>query len=197
MIIEGLPLFIIEFSIGQRFRKTAIMAWKEVHPALFGIGISCLVVSFMLCIYYVIVLSWCVYYFFMSFQTNLPWSKKNCINYQPYSKLENEVNRLSKMNLSDPLVKANHTYFTTLKNSFPDCCVIDAPMWYFYHRTLQVSSNIEDAGVGLNAKLTICLVVAWLVTYLCVVKGIQSSGKVHKIEMNEFIYNYFPYPFYI
>ena len=178
MIIEGLPLFIIEFSIGQRFRKTAIMAWKEVHPALFGIGISCLVVSFMLCIYYVIVLSWCVYYFYMSFQSNLPWAKKNCINYEPYLKLENEVKRLSKMNLSDPLVKANHTYFTTLKNNFPDCCVIDAPMWYFYHRTLQVSSNIEDAGVGLNAKLTICLVVAWLVTYLCVVKGIQSSGKV-------------------
>lgn len=182
MIIEGLPLFIIEFSIGQRFRKTAIMAWKEVHPALFGIGISCLVVSFMLCVYYVIVLSWCVYYFFMSFQTNLPWAKKNCINYEPYLKLENEVTRLSNMNSS--LVEANLTYLKTMKSNFPDCCVLDAPMWYFYHRTLQISSNIDDAGVGLNTKLTICLVVAWIVTYLCVVKGIQSSGKVRRLNLS-------------
>ena len=64
MVIEGLPLFMIEFAIGQRFRKTAILAWKEIHPALFGVGLSCLAVSFMLCVYYVIVLSWCVYYFF-------------------------------------------------------------------------------------------------------------------------------------
>ena len=178
MIIEGIPLFMIEFAIGQRFRKTAILAWKEIHPALFGIGISCLAVSFMLCIYYVIVLSWCVYYFFMSFQEVLPWSKEKCVNYKPYQNLLQEIARVSKMNTTLPEVAANLTKLNDMKSKFPDCCVRDPPMWYFYHRTLQISSNIDDAGVGLNAKLTICLVIAWIVTYLCVVKGIKSSGKV-------------------
>ena len=178
MVIEGLPLFMIEFSIGQRFRKTAILAWKEIHPALFGIGISCLAVSFMLCVYYVIVLSWCVYYFFMSFQKTLPWNKKNCINYKPYENLLGEIARVEKMNQTLPEVVANLTRLNEIKNKFPDCCVRDAPMWYFYHRTLQVSTSIDDAGVGLNAKLTICLIIAWIVTYMCVVKGIKSSGKV-------------------
>eukprot|EP00795_Rhopilema_esculentum_P000985 gene985-10758_t len=178
MVIEGIPLFMIEFAIGQRLRKTALLAWKEIHPAFFGIGLSCLAVSFMLCIYYVIVLSWCVYYFFMSFQKSLPWDKKNCVNYKPYQSLKNQISVLEKMNKSLPDVSQNLTSLKLMLNSFPDCCVKDAPMWYFYHRTLQVSSNIEDAGVGLNSKLVVCLVVAWVVTYLCVVKGIQSSGKV-------------------
>ena len=178
MVIEGLPLFMIEFAIGQRFRKTAILAWKEIHPALFGIGLSCLAVSFMLCIYYVIVLSWCVYYFFMSFQTNLPWDKKNCINYKPYQNLLQRIKELTLMNQSLPEVTANLTKLNEMKNKFPDCCVKDAPMWYFYHKTLQVSTSIDDPGIGLNTKLTICLIVAWVLTYLCVVKGIKSSGKV-------------------
>ena len=175
MVIEGLPLFMIEFAIGQRFRKTAILAWKEIHPALFGVGLSCLAVSFMLCVYYIIVLSWCVYYFFMSFQTSLPWSQKNCVNYQPY---QNLLQKISSLNKSLPGAAATLTKLNEMKNKFPDCCVRDAPMWYFYHRTLQVSTSIDDAGVGLNAKLVVCLVVAWVVTYMCVVKGIKSSGKV-------------------
>lgn len=184
MVIEGLPLFMIEFAIGQRFRKTAILAWKEINPAFFGIGISCIAVSFMLCIYYVIVLSWCVYYFFMSFQNNLPWDKKNCINYKPYQKLLQEISKYDKMNQTFPWVVSNLTKLNAMKNAFPDCCVKDAPLWYFYHKTLQVSTSIDDSGVGLNTKLTICLIVAWIVTYLCVVKGIQSSGKVRRTYCN-------------
>ncbi len=180
MVIEGLPLFFIEFAIGQRFRKTAVLAWKEIHPALFGIGISCIVVSLVLCIYYVIVLSWCVYYFFMSFTSNLPWDIKNCINYAPYKKLTDQIAFLKKENKTENITDLAR--LVTMEKGFPDCCVRDAPMWYFYHRTLQISSNIDDAGVGINTKLTICLIVAWIVTYLCVVKGIQSSGKVfHEI----------------
>ena len=191
MVIEGIPLFMIEFAIGQRLRKTALLAWKEIHPALFGIGLSCLAVSFMLCIYYVIVLSWCVYYFFMSFQKSLPWDKKNCVNYKPYQSLKNQISVLEKMNKSLPDVSQNLTSLKSMLNSFPDCCVKDAPMWYFYHRTLQVSSNIEDAGVGLNSKLVVCLVVAWVVTYLCVVKGIQSSGKVCSLVTYTVMFRFF------
>ncbi len=178
MIIEGLPLFFIEFAIGQKFRKTAILAWKEIHPALFGIGISCLVVSLILCIYYVIVLAWCVNYLYMSFTSNLPWDVKNCPNYPPYQKLQATINAMTAANYSDAGNISKLASLRALNESFPDCCVRDAPLWYFYHRTLQVSPSIDSAGVGMNTKLTLCLIVAWVVTYLCVVKGIKSSGKV-------------------
>ena len=63
MIIEGLPLFFIEFAIGQRFRTAALSGWGRVSPALRGLGWSCIVVSCFLCVYYIVVLAWCIYYF--------------------------------------------------------------------------------------------------------------------------------------
>ena len=78
MVIEGIPLFYIEFAVGQRFRRSAIGCWKKMHPALMGVGISCVVISMLLCIYYISVIAWCFYYFFVSFTSKLPWRLENC-----------------------------------------------------------------------------------------------------------------------
>ena len=78
MVIEGLPLFYIEFAIGQRFQRSAIGCFKKIHPALTGIGISCIVISVLLCIYYVAVISWCFYYLFISLTSSLPFQMSNC-----------------------------------------------------------------------------------------------------------------------
>ena len=78
MVIEGIPLFYLEFAVGQRFRRSAVGCWKKIHPALMGIGVSCIVVSFLLCIYYIAVLAWCFYYLFVSLTSKLPWRLENC-----------------------------------------------------------------------------------------------------------------------
>lgn len=171
MIIEGLPLFFIEFVVGQRFRTSSVGAWSRISPALRGLGWSCICVSIFLCIYYVVVLAWCIYYFFMSLNSELPWSIDNaCINNKQYQQvLENLKNAASNSSIN----------WVQVKENFPDCCVKDPAQWYFYQKVLRVSSNIDDTGVGLNANLIGCLILAWIITYLCVVKGIKSSGKVH------------------
>ena len=176
MVIEGLPLFFLELSIGQRMRKSAIKCWQDVHPALFGIGVACLMVSLMLCLYYVVVIAWCCYYFFISFAEVLPWKHdKLCINFAKYQQLKTAfqtcVDNSTCSNTTLAVLKANVDNFT-------DCCVRDPPQYYFYHHALQISTSIEDAGIGMNGKLVGCLVFAWVITYLCVVKGIKSSGKV-------------------
>ena len=178
MVIEGLPLFFLEMGIGQRFRKCAILSWKEIHPVFFGLGVGMLMVSIMLCLYYVVVIAWCCYYFFISFTSQLPWQRQLlCKNWEPYSYLKDQLDACTK--------NTTHCYNTTryymLKNNvsnFPDCCVRDAPQYYFYHHTLQISPAIDDLGIGINGKLAGCLVFAWVITYLCIVKGIKSSGKV-------------------
>lgn len=78
MIIEGIPLFFIEFAVGQRFRRSAVGCWTKIHPALMGIGISCMVISAMLCIYYIAVIAWSFFYLFSSFTSQLPWRIENC-----------------------------------------------------------------------------------------------------------------------
>lgn len=179
MLIEGLPLFFLELSIGQRMRKSAIRCWQDVHPALFGIGVSCLMVSLMLCLYYVVVIAWCCYYFFISFTSTLPWEHdKLCTNYNEFAKIKKTLDSLCSA--SNKTCKATPQYqaVNASYHNFPDCCVRDPPQYYFYHHAMQISKNIEDAGVGMNGKLAGCLVFAWVITYLCVVKGIKSSGKV-------------------
>lgn len=181
MVIEGLPLFFLELSIGQRMRKSAIRCWQDVHPALFGIGVACLMVSLMLCLYYVVVIAWCCYYFFISFTKLLPWEHdKLCNDYAKYTQLKKTVDACASNSsncLNTTLASLQYQY-----DNFPDCCVRDPPQYYFYHHALQISTGIDDAGIGMNGKLVGCLVFAWVITYLCVVKGIKSSGKVRFVN---------------
>ena len=195
MLIEGLPLFFLELSIGQRMRKSAINCWRDVHPALFGIGVACMMVSLMLCLYYVVVIAWCCYYFFISFTSTLPWEAESlCPKYAIYKGIKDALLQCEK----DTSCKNSTRYFNLKSNesNFPDCCVRDPPQYYFYYHALQISSSIEDPGVGINGKLAGCLVFAWIVTYLCVVKGIQSSGKVTTSPCYAVSFSYFTRDFF-
>ena len=69
--IEGLPLFFLELSIVERMQRSAINCWRDVHHALVGTGVTCLMVSLMLCLYYVVVIAWCCYYFLTSFKVTI------------------------------------------------------------------------------------------------------------------------------
>lgn len=49
--------------------------------------------------------------------------------------------------------------------------------YYWYNTALEASSDIAVAGV-FNWRMLLCLMAAWVIIYLCLFKGIQSSGKV-------------------
>lgn len=38
LVLEGMPLLLLEFAIGQRLRKGSVGVWKAIHPNLKGIG---------------------------------------------------------------------------------------------------------------------------------------------------------------
>ena len=61
-------------------------------------------------------------------------------------------------------------------DKFPDCCVRDPPQYFWYTTALQATTVIHEAG-DMNWKLFGCLVMAWVVVYICVLKGVKSSGK--------------------
>lgn len=75
LVLEGIPLFLIEIGMGQRMRLGALGVWNTVHPWLGGIGIASCVVTFFVALYYNVIITWCFYYFFNSFQSPLPWSE--------------------------------------------------------------------------------------------------------------------------
>ncbi|XP_006633611.1 sodium-dependent neutral amino acid transporter B(0)AT2 isoform X1 [Lepisosteus oculatus] len=71
-----------------------------------------------------------------------------------------------------PLVKNNTNTFVE-----PECEKSSATTFYWYREALDISDSISESG-GLNWKMTVCLLAAWAMVCLAMIKGIQSSGKV-------------------
>ncbi|KAI3371011.1 hypothetical protein L3Q82_023661 [Scortum barcoo] len=71
-----------------------------------------------------------------------------------------------------PLVKNKTSTYVV-----PECEKSSATTYYWYREALNISNSISEGG-GLNWKMTVCLLVAWSMVCLAMIKGIQSSGKV-------------------
>ncbi|XP_041113130.1 sodium-dependent neutral amino acid transporter B(0)AT2-like [Polyodon spathula] len=71
-----------------------------------------------------------------------------------------------------PLVKNKTTAFVE-----PECERSSATTFYWYREALDISSSITESG-GINWKMAVCLLSAWVTVCLAMIKGIQSSGKV-------------------
>lgn len=68
LFLEGVPLFLIELGIGQKMRLGALGAWNTIHPWLGGLGVASCTVTFFVALYYNVIITWCFYYLFNSFQ---------------------------------------------------------------------------------------------------------------------------------
>ncbi|CAG5115581.1 unnamed protein product, partial [Candidula unifasciata] len=148
LAIEGIPLFFLELAVGQRLRKGAIGAWNQVSPFLSGVGICSAIVSFYLSLYYNTIMSWCIVYLFQSFQSPLPWS-------------------------SCPHHFGENGSFVAV----PECERSSPPSYFWYRSTLNTAPTVESIP-EFNWKIAVGLVAAWLLVFLCILKGIKTTGKV-------------------
>ena len=71
LFLLGVPLLILEFSIGQYFNKDIVDLFASVKKRLSSIGWLMLFNAFIVMSYYAVVLSWHIIYFFVSF--GLQW----------------------------------------------------------------------------------------------------------------------------
>lgn len=57
-------------------------------------------------------------------------------------------------------------------------CEIATPTQYFFYReTLNISPSIEENG-GIHTGQVLCFLLAWVMSYLFVVRGVKSTGRV-------------------
>jgi len=75
LVLMGVPIFYMELAIGQRLRKGPLGVWNKIAPYFAGLGFSAVAVSFLVGVYYNMVVAWCLYYLFISFTDELPYSK--------------------------------------------------------------------------------------------------------------------------
>ncbi|XP_068787041.1 sodium-dependent proline transporter-like [Struthio camelus] len=148
LLLAGLPLFLMELSLGQYGAAGPVAVWK-CCPLLKGVGVGMLLVSSLVSLYYNVVLAWAFYYLGRSLQSPLPWSCDAPRNKPLCQNASGDVTRFSP----------SETF------------------WNEQVLGVTHSSGLGDPG-PVRWPLALCLLAAWLVVFLCMLKGIRSSGKV-------------------
>uniref|UniRef100_A0A8C5H6J0 Transporter n=1 Tax=Gouania willdenowi TaxID=441366 RepID=A0A8C5H6J0_GOUWI len=151
----GIPVFFLETALGQFTSEGGITCWRKVCPLFEGIGYATQVIEAHLNVYYIVILSWAIFYLFNCFTTELPWAgcghywnTEYCVDYYG----ENATN-ITNANASSPVIE------------------------FWERRVLKISDGIEHMG-GMRWELAMCLALAWFICYFCIWKGPKSTGKV-------------------
>ncbi|XP_049586257.1 sodium- and chloride-dependent transporter XTRP3 isoform X1 [Syngnathus scovelli] len=58
-----------------------------------------------------------------------------------------------------------------------ECQKATSTQYFFFRETLNTSPSIEENG-GIHTGQALCLLLAWVITYLFIIHGVKSSGKV-------------------
>jgi NSS family neurotransmitter:Na+ symporter len=66
LLLIGVPLMILEFSLGQKMQKGAVKAFGSIRKGFSSIGYAAILCGFFIITYYTVIISWCVIYFFKS-----------------------------------------------------------------------------------------------------------------------------------
>ncbi|KAJ0057412.1 hypothetical protein NL108_006074, partial [Boleophthalmus pectinirostris] len=174
----GVPVFFLEVALGQFTSEGGITCWRKISPLfeglsliynsfiyLFvdlniftlpsvsaGLGYGTQVIVTLLNFYYIVVLAWGIFYLYFSFSWDLPWSSCN-----------NTWNTANCVEFQRRNSSASQTFYINTTS----------PVIEFW----EISSGLDHMG-SLNWDLALCLLVAWIMCYFCIWKGVKSTGKV-------------------
>ncbi|KAJ7380069.1 hypothetical protein OS493_010777 [Desmophyllum pertusum] len=66
---------------------------------------------------------------------------------------------------------------TTISTIMANMSKVSASEEYWERRVLKISNGLDEPGT-VNWDLALCLLLGWIICYLCVFKGVKSTGKV-------------------
>ncbi|XP_015607712.1 sodium- and chloride-dependent glycine transporter 1 isoform X2 [Cephus cinctus] len=183
LIIAGLPLMFMELSLGQYASLGPVAAYKRFCPLLRGLGYGMVLVSSVVMLYYNLIIAWTLYYMIASVigGGELPWSMCDpswstidCFTPEAAETCAAQNTSYYKGNClnSTQMISMNltmHNITTAIRRPPAE--------EYFNNHVLGLSSGIEETG-SIRLPLAACLFLAWVIVFLCLSKGVQSSGKV-------------------
>uniref|UniRef100_A0A665VWU9 Transporter n=1 Tax=Echeneis naucrates TaxID=173247 RepID=A0A665VWU9_ECHNA len=180
----GIPVFFLETALGQYTSEGGITAWRKICPMLEGLGIASQVLVTFHNIYYIVMLAWAILYLIFSFQTPLPWS--TCDNvwntvlcYNHISAFANPhmfrpgsnwsfLNNVTTIDFTASVGYENSTALFSMEKS--------SEMEFWFNRVLRISDDMTLYHV--SWELASSLLLAWVLCYFCIWKGIKWMGKI-------------------
>ncbi|CRK90243.1 CLUMA_CG003954, isoform A [Clunio marinus] len=154
LMLIGKPIYYLEMAIGQFSSRGSVKA-LSVIPALQGVAIAQQVGTTCVVTYYCSLIALTLSYMFRSFAAELPWAK--CLpkwseetSVQCIDATSNSTNRTGSVSSSE---------------------------LFFLREVIKQKDDISD-GIGFpDWQLTLWLLLAWIIVFLVIVKGVKSSGK--------------------
>ncbi|XP_071802428.1 sodium- and chloride-dependent glycine transporter 1-like [Asterias amurensis] len=194
LAFAGLPLFFLEVSFGQYCSQGPITCWRAV-PMFRGVGYGMLVVSAYVGIYYNVIIMYTLYYMFASMTAKLPWITcgaqwntakcsvlvEDCFAAGGVITPDNrciKVSSLDSAGLAEYNITGEAGSYNTSLTLDPFADERSRPSEeYWKFNVLQEADSINETGT-IIWQLLLCLLLAWVIIFLCLIKGIKSSGKV-------------------
>lgn len=224
VFIIGLPIFFAELFIGQFSGLGPIKSYSYIAPIFQGVGYCTLIVIACVTVYYMVIISWIIFYLFSSFSSVLKWG--TCDNswntdgeftilffdefachreklfLACFSTIQDRIchenNSNSPMDMlywrrkcMDIQTICSHHGLSGVNVTF---CVNETsnalvPIRDVISRTLSAEEFFNENVLGLGDAtwtnwgypqwhLILCLAIGWIVAFFCVIKGIQTMGKV-------------------
>ncbi|XP_033730845.1 sodium- and chloride-dependent betaine transporter-like, partial [Pecten maximus] len=182
VVVAGVPLFFLEVTVGQFMGVSGFKAWN-ICPIFQGIGGVTTTVTFYLNCYYNVIICWALYYVFSSFTSELPWKScghewntEHCYDFTTVNKT---VVNMTGVNVTGVNLAKQYNAGTNSTANVTGIPLIRVdPVNEFWERkVLGLSDGIENMGT-IKWDLALCLLLAWVIVYVCICKGIRSSGKV-------------------
>jgi len=192
LVAGGLPVFFLEISLGQFMQTGPIGAWK-ICPIMGGIGYATTVITFLMNIYYIIILAWSLYFMFMSFSKQLPWA--HCCNSWNTDKCSlgrmfcdvvgtngSSLPVQSDGGLSGVEGSASQAAVGVLgaaarNASYVASDMVDPAIEFWEKKVLQISDGVDNMG-SVIPELALCLFIVWVLVFFALFKGIKVTGKV-------------------
>ncbi|XP_005932327.1 sodium- and chloride-dependent GABA transporter 2 isoform X1 [Haplochromis burtoni] len=153
----GIPMFLLETAMGQFTSQGCITCWRHFCPLFEGIGYATQVVIAYAAVSYIVIQAWAFFYLFSSFSAEIPWA--SC---------RNSWNTESCFEFDRANASSNWTAAANATTPATE---------FWERRVLGISQGIEEIG-SLRWDLALCLLLAWIICYFCVWKGVKSTGKV-------------------
>ncbi len=155
LLTSGIPLMILEFSLGHKFSKPAPLAFRNVKKGFEMLGWFALLVGFGIVTYYAVVMGWCFNYLGYSF--NLAWGQDTQTFF---------FNQFLKLSES-PMQIGGIQWMIVLGLVLTWICVI-AAIW---------------KGVKTVGKVVyFTVIIPWIILIVLVIRGITLPGAIEGVK---------------
>mmetsp|Transcript_5082 Transcript_5082/g.8661 ORF Transcript_5082/g.8661 Transcript_5082/m.8661 type:complete len:276 (+) Transcript_5082:40-867(+) len=150
LFFMGIPLLLMELSLGQKFQRGDISVFRGINKRLWGIGLASVFSAYIITFYYTVIISWSIVYFIAGFMDPLPWSE---------SKNEREGGWQCD---SASITRAEEFFFRDIVTYYDDDC--------------KAYEDGDKARFSVYAFFAVAFV--WLSIFLCIFKGVKSSSYI-------------------